>query len=497
MCIIRTVPNKDKASPLVSELPFAAGVSLAVFALYAATLAPRVLYYAPENFDSAHLQVVAYVLGIPSFTGYPTYAMLSHLFTYIPFGEVAWRVNLASAVFGAAAVGVLFFVCRKIGAGRFGSAVGAFAFGVGATVWSQAVIAEVYTLHVLFMSLFILALLAWRDGRRSGVLIIAAFLGGLAMTNHLTSIFLLPSAILFVFVVDRSKMFDAKLVLKSAGAFLFGLSPYLYLPVRASMEPPLVDAGPGGNPATLSGFLDLVSGGDFKGAMFVFGPVELVERLGLYAGHLIGNLNPALLILSLVGVFVVWRRDAAVVVLLGAVHFLNLGYALEYDIEDLEIYFVPTYLALCVFLSVGAGSSVRWVEARFTSVRLARLAGVAVAVAVLASVPFAYASADRSGDYLGREIVEAAAEGTRPDSTVLYHGRTLHYMQIVEGRRKDIALEDPFYTEDWVERAEDALGRGPVYVLYPGATNTRLYREAGYELLPVREDMLYEVVERR
>lgn len=487
------MPSKEK---ITSELPFTAVVSLVVFALYFATLAPTVLYYSPDNFDSAHLQVVSYVLGIPSYTGYPTYAMLSHLFTYLPVGDVAWRVNLASALFGAVAVGVLFFVCRKVGAGRFGAVVGTFAFGVGEAVWSQAIIAEVYTLHVLFMSLFFLTLLAWKNSRKDKLLVLAAFLGGLAMTNHLTSIFLVPSAAAFVFCVDRPKVFDARLVSKSAGAFILGLSPYLYLPIRASMNPPLVDAGPGGNPATLPGFLDLVSGGDFKGAMFVFGPVELVGRMLLYAGHLVQNLNPALLVLSFIGVIALRRRDKASVALLGCVYIFNLAYALEYDIEDLEIYFVPTYLVLCVFLSVGVGSAGRWAERRAANTRLPKLVGAAMFFAVLLPVPFAYASVDRSDDFLGREIIETVAAETEPDSTILYHGRTLHYMQIVEGRREDITLEDPFYTEDWVERAENALGSGQVYVLYPGATNIRVYRESGYELREVEDGMLYEVVER-
>jgi hypothetical protein len=490
------VRNKDETS-FGPEVSLAAGTSLAVFVLYVATLAPTVLYYSPENFDSAHLQIVAHVLGIPSYTGYPTYAMLSHLFTYLPFGEVAWRVNLASAVFAAIAVGVLFFACRRLGAGRFGSALGSFAFGVGTTVWSQAVIAEVYTLHVLLVTFFLLALLAWKNTRNGALLVLAAFLGGLAMTNHLTSVFLVPSAALFVCIADRTKAFDARLVAGGALAFLLGLSPYLYLPVRASMEPPLVDAGPGGNPATLPGFLDLVSGGDFKGAMFVFGPMELPERFAIYAGHLVENVNPALLAVSFAGMFVVWKRDKASFALLGCVFLFNLAYALEYDIFDVEIYFVPTYLVLCMFLSVGTSEAMRWVGSRSANPRTPRIAGAAAIFFVLAVVPFSYSSADRSEDLRGREILETVASEAKPNSTVLYHGRTLHYMQLVEDRRNDLALEDPFYTEDWVERAEDALGDGPVYVLYPGATNTRLFREAGYELRAVRDGMLYEVAERR
>jgi 4-amino-4-deoxy-L-arabinose transferase-like glycosyltransferase len=477
-----------------ADLLVAAGCGLLAFGLYARTLAPTVLYYAPENFDSAHLQVVAYTLGIPSFTGYPTYAMLAHLFTYLPVGDPAYRVNLASAVFGALAVAAAYLLGRRLGAGPVGSAAGALAFAVGATFWGQAVIAEVYTLHVLLATMFLLTLLAWRRHRRDRYLLLAAFLGGLAMTNHLTSVFLLPAALLFVAVVDRSRLARPALILKGAAAFVAGLLPYLYLPVRASMDPPLVNAGPAGNPATLPGFLDLVSGGEHKGRMFVFGPAELPERLSVYAGHLLDNLNPALLALAAFGVALWALRDRAALALLGTIFLLNLLYALEYDIEDLEIYFVPTYLVLCLALARGAGAALERLRGSRAPRWLVPAAAAVVLAAVLVGVPGAYAAADRSGDYRGREILEAVASGTEEGSTVLYHGRTLHYMQLVEGRRQDLRLEDPFYTADWVERSERALRRGAVYVLYPGATNTRLFREAGYDLVPVKEGMLYEVV---
>lgn len=479
----------------------AAGIFCVTLGLYTRTLAPTVLYYAPENYDSAHLQVVAYILGIPSFTGYPTYAMLAHVFTYLPFGEVAWRVNLASAVFGAIAVAVSYLLCRRLGAGKVGSAAGAVAFGVSETLWSQAVIAEVYTLHVLLMTLFLLTLLTWRARHADRHLLLAAFLGGLAMTNHLTSVFLLPSAVFFVAVVDASKLIKPGLLFKSAGLFVVGLLPYLYLPLRASMNPPLVNTGPAENPSTLAGFLDLVSGGDFKGRMFTFGPGETLGRLSIYMSHLVDNLNPALLALAVIGLACLALKDRAALALLGTVFALNLVYALEYDIEDFEIYFVPTYLVLCLALALGANALLGWVRRRRIQRPLQRIlvpvTVLLLLIFTLIGVPDAYADADRSEDYRGREIVEAVASGTKPNSTVLYHGRSLHYMTLVEGRRTDLTLRDPFYTADWVERAERGLRRGPVYVLYPGVTNTRLFEEAGYELAPVKDGMLYEVVKKR
>ncbi|HEV3477200.1 MAG TPA: hypothetical protein VG127_06945, partial [Rubrobacteraceae bacterium] len=64
-----------------------AGVSLFVFVLYLRTLAPTVLPYdSPALLDVAMLQMQVCVLGITYPTGYPSYLMLSHLFTYLPFG---------------------------------------------------------------------------------------------------------------------------------------------------------------------------------------------------------------------------------------------------------------------------------------------------------------------------------------------------------------------------------------------------------------------------
>ena len=82
---------------------------LAAFALYLRTLAPTVLPYSlPDLADAAMLQMQACSLSITHPTGYPTWTMLSHLVTYLPFGDCAYRVNLSSAIFSALAVGAVY-----------------------------------------------------------------------------------------------------------------------------------------------------------------------------------------------------------------------------------------------------------------------------------------------------------------------------------------------------------------------------------------------------
>ena len=63
---------------------------------------PDVLHYQrPALLGATIFQAQAYMLGVTHLTGYPTYLLLAHLFTYLPFGDPAFRVRLASAVFGA------------------------------------------------------------------------------------------------------------------------------------------------------------------------------------------------------------------------------------------------------------------------------------------------------------------------------------------------------------------------------------------------------------
>src|ERR687896_1349292 len=111
----------DRTSPLRQRGVALPGVAVAAFAgiLYAKTLAPTVLRYdGADTLDSAMLQAGVSVLGIGHPTGYPTYMMLTHLFTYLPVGDPAYRVNLASALYGIAAALVVYLAGLRLGGGE-------------------------------------------------------------------------------------------------------------------------------------------------------------------------------------------------------------------------------------------------------------------------------------------------------------------------------------------------------------------------------------------
>jgi prepilin signal peptidase PulO-like enzyme (type II secretory pathway) len=94
-------------------LPFLIGILS--LALYVRTLAPSLLYG-----DIAEFQTLSYTLGMTHPSGYPTQIIFGKLFTFLPFGDIAYRVNLMSAFFGALAVANVYLIVRLLGGWRNG-----------------------------------------------------------------------------------------------------------------------------------------------------------------------------------------------------------------------------------------------------------------------------------------------------------------------------------------------------------------------------------------
>jgi hypothetical protein len=98
--------------------PFAILAFLAPFCLYLATLAPSVTF-----FDSGEFITATASLGTAHSPGYPLFINYANPFTWLPFGSIAFRVNLATAVSAAAACyGVYLLVCEILAVPRRGNA---------------------------------------------------------------------------------------------------------------------------------------------------------------------------------------------------------------------------------------------------------------------------------------------------------------------------------------------------------------------------------------
>ena len=333
--------------------------------VYLATLSPTI-----NHRDSPEFIVTAFTLGISHPAGFPLYSLLAKAFTFIPFGSLAFKVNLFSALCACAALGVLYLAALRLlsllypGEDRTGFLWPAF-LGAGllafcAPFWFHALVAEVYTLHALLICILIVFLLLWRQKEDVRYLYGAALLFGLSAGNHATVAFLLPAILLLFFAWTRQN------VLRHLGIctafFCIGLSVYSYLPIRSLTEPSM----DWGNPETVSGFLYQVT--DRKDAATHFSMIRdgagaAADSALTKAGKALAaipevgrrfvldihrHLTPLALAGFLAGIFFLWRKNRTLLLFFLLIVGVNITFFAHWGRES----FIPTYLVVCLFTSL-------------------------------------------------------------------------------------------------------------------------------------------------
>jgi len=206
------------------------------FLIYLHTMYPTISPYR----DSGDMIVSAFTLGIAHPPGYPLYVLLGKIFTIlIPFGNIAYRVNLMSAFFGAAACGVLYLLIKKTGSQVFGdkkpvlifsSLFAVFLFSLSSSMHSLSIVSEMYSINAFFAVLIIYLFLL-----PTSHFLLPAFLFGLGLGNHQTLVLLVPG--IFYLLLKRLGKTFLPSILYLLPAFLLGFSVYLFLPVRSAQNP--------------------------------------------------------------------------------------------------------------------------------------------------------------------------------------------------------------------------------------------------------------------
>src|SRR5262245_4627202 len=132
--------------PNRADISIALLLSAFVFASwYAPNTGPTLL-----SGDCAELTVLSYFAGLPHATGYPLYIWIGHLVTRVlPIGDVAFRLNLFSAIAAAGACGFLFLILSVLAgeklsdrARRTAAVTASLSYAYCAMQWSQAIRAE-------------------------------------------------------------------------------------------------------------------------------------------------------------------------------------------------------------------------------------------------------------------------------------------------------------------------------------------------------------------
>ena len=200
---------------------------LIAYLLFLRTTAPTI-----SAADSGELISVAWLLGVAHQPGYPLFSLLGKTFaTLVPFGGVAFRMNLLSACLGAGTCLILAVtMIRHLRVNTFMAAVITLLMATSRPFWGIAIITEVYALNIFLLSLLAMVLLNQTFSIRKKLLS-AGFIWGLSLTAHPTSILLVPA--LAVIPLGKSRRFSSRDSILAILCFFLGLSAFLYLPLRA------------------------------------------------------------------------------------------------------------------------------------------------------------------------------------------------------------------------------------------------------------------------
>lgn len=382
-----TIALVEPFRPARADWLHAGLVALALFALYAAT-SPRTV--ALE--DDSLFVLSSYFLGVEHPPGYPLFTLIGYLFTYLPVGSVAYRVHLASALFGALSGAAAWLCARSLIQGRLPAYLAAFALGLSPVFWSQSIIAEVYTLNTFFF--LVLVYLGLRattrsaqtpDSDRGGVLLWMAFIFGLSLSNH-WPLMLLAAPAFAVLLWPRRYDLLKRVGLLSWFAVL-GLIPYLWMIRRSWMAVPIGFYGP---LETIPEILYLISRAGYAGVDTSASAdwMDRVKFFQFFGGQLLLQFAVVGTLLAAIGFTVQWRllgrRVAAFLTLAflmcSAVLLLLLGFDYSAATKHVfHVYPLPAYAVFALWMGLGFA----WLARRYALRRGHAAAGGAAVLALI------------------------------------------------------------------------------------------------------------------
>ena len=403
---------------MVSEKPrvhrlgalMVASVSLAV---YVRTMYPGLVPFG----DSPKFQFVGRIWGTPHNPGYPLYIVVSHLFGLLPIATLAYRINLMSAVFGAVAAGVMtLLVARLTGRVWAGIAAG-FGLAFGRVFWSQAIVAEVYTLAAALLLGTTYWAVRWADTRRARDLLAAVVLASLAVGNHLTIVMFAPGLIVLVLLTDWRRALRPRLLSAMAALVAAGLSQYLLLIYLTSRRPPYLESSAG----SLSELVPIVAGAQFRDRFGHFGWQELLTSRSAQLFRILRD-ETGLWGIAAAAIGLIWLARTRPAVAAGfTVAAIGVWtFVLGYDIADPQVFLIPVVVVLWTLAGVAIALVIG------AAARAGRTAGVGAGVvaASLAAVT-AYTSNVRANDHHKRTYETAFMNAvflTLPNRALLVPG---------------------------------------------------------------------------
>ncbi|HPD18563.1 MAG TPA: DUF2723 domain-containing protein, partial [Candidatus Goldiibacteriota bacterium] len=209
---------------------------LLIFYIYLYTMHPVF-----KTNDSPETTVASVTLGIGHPPGYPIFVILAKIFSYVPIGNYAFRINLFSTFLSLAVLFISYKILKLLYLRIFDKIVPWFyvflvlIIGFSYIFWDQAIEAKggIYILNLLFLSILFYYSIKLFFKFKVSYLYLIFFIFSLSLSNHWPSMIILFPVFLY-FILRYRQRLKIKNYFFILFFFILGLTPYLFLMIRAS-----------------------------------------------------------------------------------------------------------------------------------------------------------------------------------------------------------------------------------------------------------------------
>lgn len=314
-----------------------------------------------KNDDSPETITSAFTLGIGHPPGYPLYTIAGKVFSMLPAGSPAFRIN-SFAIFLAMIVLLLsYFIIRQNLCLIFGyenkllSFLSMFILAFSYIFWNQAIEAKggIYIMNLLFLTIMLYLSTELIKSFNNKYFYLLSFVFGLSLADHWPSMIILAPVFGYLFFKYRKK-FNANNIICVILLLLAGLSPYLYLPIRAMNENVFVFLA---RPVTWDDFWWTV----LRGAYSETPPATA----GLYMNQIkefllffINNFS-IISVLIFAGGYALFKKNKEIFFYYAAIFFVTTAMVVFYNrtpeeyIWAVDIFLVPLLIISIIFIALG------------------------------------------------------------------------------------------------------------------------------------------------
>jgi hypothetical protein len=452
---------------------------IAALIIYTFTIAPTVI-----QIDAGELATVQCTLGIAHPTGYPLFTMLGYLFSQLPlpFSKI-FQLNILASLYSAAAVSVFTFTAKfildnlqsfriiKVSKTKpkkkkghastaqkeetkgleltenlkiFTSIFSGLFLALSKTFWFQSTSVEVYSLHLLLISIIILALLkafvnTENEKAISKYWLIFAITLAFGFANHMTTLLVLLGTAYLYFNQNRfNKKSFKQLFIMLLIFFPLLFLIYSYLPIRAAQNPVLN----WGNPIDWERLLRHISGKQYQVWLFS-STVAASKQLNYFISNLTNEFS-IILFLVFWGIIISFLEARKLFTFLLITFLTTVLYSINYDINDIDSYFLLAYISLAFFAMIG---TVKLFQ--ISMQKKLKIIIPIICLTLFAGIQFysSYAETNQRQNYIYEDYTKALLKNLPQNSIVFtyqwdYLVSPSYYFQIVEHYRKDVTVID-------------------------------------------------------